>query len=395
MIRDILPFPNIRPRRAFPRLRWGLGLIAVWIALLVAAPAGAIESIAKQVILVDYHTGAVLFEKQADELMPPSSMSKMMTVYMAFDRLKDGGLKLDDELPVSEKAWRKAGSKMFVEVNKRVRVEDLLRGIIIQSGNDASIVIAEGLGGDEKSFAAEMTRKAREIGLQDSVFKNSSGWPEEGHVVTARDLAILAKRTIADFPDYYHYYAEKNFKYGKIRQGNRNPLLYRNMGADGLKTGHTKAGGYGLTASAVRENRRLILVLNGLESARQRSTESQRLIEWGFREFDNFSLFKAGETVLEADVWLGTEGMVPLVLGEDLVMTLPRLARRKAKVKAVYTGPVPAPITKGQQIAKLVITAPGIKTREIPLLAGADVGLLGFFGRIGTAISFLLWGGLR
>ncbi len=369
-------------------------LAAAILALLVGTgPAWAIETAAKQAILIDAETGAVLFEKNADEPTPPSSMSKVMTVYMVFEHLKDGSLSLDDKFPVSKKAWRKGGSKMYVLIDTSVRLEDLLRGAIVQSGNDAAIVIAEGLAGSEEAFAAEMNEKAREIGLENSSFRNASGWPEEGHVMSARDIATVSRRTILDFPEYYHYYQEKSFTYAGIRQGNRNPLLYRNMGADGLKTGSTEAGGFGLATSAVRDGQRLILVLNGLPSARVRANDAQRLIEWGFREFNNFTLFQAGETVEKAAVWLGAEPVVPLVIAKHLVVTLPRTARRKAKITVAYTGPITAPIKKGEEIAKLVITAPGVKTVEVPLQAGAEVERLGLFGRLSAAIGYLLWGG--
>ncbi len=361
-------------------------------ALMAASHALALETPARQAILIDDTTGATLFEKNAGELMAPSSMSKIMTIYLVFDRLAEGSLKLEDTLPVSEKAWKKGGSKMFVEFGKRVAVEDLLRGMIVQSGNDASIVIAEGLAGDEETFAAEMTRRAREIGLRDSVFKNASGWPEEGHMVTARDLAILTRRTIHDFPQYYPYYEEKSFTYNGIRQGNRNPLLYKNIGADGLKTGHAEDAGYGLTASVARDDRRLILVVNGLKSARQRAYEAERLIEYGFREFGNYTLFEANETVVEAPVWLGEAATVPLVVEEKLVTTLSRNARRSLQVKVVYDGPVPTPIAKGTPIGRLIVTAPDTDPIEAPLLAGADVNKLGPFRRIGAAIGYLVWG---
>ena len=361
-------------------------------ALFTVFPAQALETAAKQAILIDNVTGAVLFEKDADALMEPSSMSKIMTIYMIFERLADGSLKLEDTLPVSEKAWRKGGSKMFVKVGTRVTVEDLLRGIIIQSGNDATIVVAEGLAGDEETFAAEMTEMAHEMGMVSSTFTNASGWPDEGHRVTARDLALLARLTIEKFPKLYGYYAEMEFTYNKIRQGNRNPLLYKNMGADGLKTGHTKNAGYGLTASAIRNGRRLILVINGLGSSGSRSREAERLIEYGFREYANYALFEAGETVGAADVWLGDAGTVPLVIEQPLVITLTRKARRKMQVKLVYDGPITAPIEKGAHIATLTVTAPGVETLELPLVAGADVGRLGPLRRIGAAISYMVWG---
>ena len=366
-----------------------LGLAA---GLGAAAPASALESTARQAILIDDTTGAVLFEKNADEAMSPSSMSKTMTVYMVFERLAEGTLSLDDTFLVSKKAWGKGGSKMFVEVGKRVAVEDLLRGIIVQSGNDASIVVAEGLSGTEEAFAEEMTERGRDLGLRASVFKNASGWPEEGHVMTARDLALLTRRIIRDFPEYYHYFSETSFTYSDIRQGNRNPLLYRNVGADGLKTGHTKAGGYGLTASAERDGRRLVLVLNGLEGPNERMRESERLLDFGFRAFNTYPLFEKGATVAEADVWLGDAKTVPLVIEEDFAITLRRNSRSKMEVKVVYEGPVPAPIAAGDAIGRLVVAAPGTEPVDIPLVAGADVGELSPVRRLGAAVGYLLWG---
>lgn len=381
-------------RRALGRAAaalWGWFAVAL-LAAGLAAPAAAIETTAREAILIDDATGAVLFEKNADQLMPPSSMSKMMTIYMLFERLAEGRLKLDDTFTVSEKAWRMGGSKMFVEVGKKVKVEDLIQGIIVQSGNDACIVVAEGLAGTEDAFAAEMTQRARELGMASSTFKNASGWPTEGHLTTARDLALLARHTIRDFPQYYHYYAEKTFTYNGIRQGNRNPLLYRTPGADGLKTGHTQVAGYGLTGSVVRNGRRLILVVNGLKSARARAEESARLIEWGFREFQNYKLYAAGDTVAEADVWLGDKATVPLVAKDEVLLTLARKARKDMKVTVTYEGPIPAPIKRGTELAKLTITAPDTKTVEIPLVAGEDVKKLSAFRRIGAAIGYLVWG---
>jgi D-alanyl-D-alanine carboxypeptidase (penicillin-binding protein 5/6) len=367
-------------------------------AALAGLPAGlaqatpTIETQAAQAYLVDMETGAVLLDKNADELMPPSSMSKMMTAYMVFDRLEDGRLSLDDMLTVSEKAWRKGGSKMFVEVGNQVRVEDLLRGVIVQSGNDACIVLAEGLAGSEEAFADQMTARARELGMEKSTFRNSTGWPDPNHLVTARELAILAKHIIQDHPQYYHYYSEKEFTWSDIRQGNRNPLLYRNIGADGLKTGHTEDAGYGLTASAEQNGRRLILVVNGLPSVQARADEADRLISWGFREFDNYALFKAGDTVDEAPVWLGDEDTVPLVIADDLKVTLPRNDRNGMQVSVVYDSPIPAPVPAGAEIAKLRVTWPGGVPVEVPLQAGAEVEQLGPFGRIAASVKFLLLG---
>ncbi|WP_299617029.1 D-alanyl-D-alanine carboxypeptidase family protein [Pelagibius sp.] len=370
-----------------------LGVTAgLWLGGPLATPAAAIETQAREALLLDAQTGAVLLDKNSEVSMPPASMSKIMTAFMVFERLKDGRLSLEDKLPVSEKAWRMGGSKMFVEVGDQIRVEDLLRGVIVQSGNDACIVLAEGLAGSEEAFADQMTARAREIGMTGSTFANATGWPHPNHRMTARDLATLAHRLITDHPEHYHYYAEKEFTWSDIRQGNRNPLLYKNIGADGLKTGHTEEAGYGLTASAVQNDRRLILVLNGLPSIKARSAEAERLMSWGFREFGNYALFKAGETVDEAPVWLGAEDTVPLVIADDLTVTLPRNARNGMKVSVVYDSPIPAPVPAGQEIAQLRISWPDGVPVEVPLMAGSDVEQLGPFGRIAASIKFLLLG---
>ena len=352
--------------------------------VLALSPAHALEmqTPARQAILIDYDTGTVLLEKDADVPMPPASMSKLMTVLMVFERLKDGRLSMEDTFPISKKAWKMGGSKMFVEVGKSVSVGDLLKGIIVQSGNDACIVVAEGIAGTEEAFATAMTERGREIGLTNSNFRNASGWPAEGHRMSARDLALLAMRMIREHPEHYALFSERSFTYSGIKQGNRNPLLYKKVGADGLKTGHTEESGYGLVASATRDGRRLVLVVNGLESVNQRSRESERLINWGFRQFKNYALFSAGEEVSRAKVWLGDLSEVPLVIDRDLAVTLPLSARKGLDVQVVYDGPVPAPIRKGDPIASLQIGAPGMAAITIPLKAGDDVGRLGFFGRL-------------
>ena len=355
--------------------------------------ADAIETDAKQAIVIEFDTGAVLYHKDADSIMFPASMTKMMTAYLLFERLKNGSLSLEDTFRVSEKAWRKGGSKMFVKVGDRVSVEDLIRGIVVQSGNDATIVVAEGIGGSEAAFGDLMTEKARAIGMANSTFRNASGWPDPDHVTTARDLAILAERTIRDFPEHYHYYSELSFKYNNIKQSNRNPLLYKNMGADGLKTGHTQASGYGLSASAKRNNRRLIVVANGFSSVKARAAGSERLIDWGFRTWNNYALFEAGEKIADVPVWLGEADSVPLLIKDKLVITIPRKSRSKMKVAVSYEEPVPAPIKVGTQIATLVVTAPDTDKMEIPLYAGADVPQLGPVGRLGEALRYLVWGG--
>ena len=361
-------------------------------ALAFPTPALAIETSAKHAIIVDSATGAVLLERDADQPIPPASMSKLMTVYMVFERLKDGRNSLDDKFQVSRKAWRKGGSKMFVMVNSRVRLEDLLRGIIVQSGNDACIVVAEAIAGSEEKFAEQMTRRGREIGLRNSTFRNSTGWPEQDHLMSVRDIATLSRRLIEEFPGLYAMFAEKSFKYNGIRQGNRNPLLYREVGADGLKTGRTEAAGYGLAASAQRNGRRVVMVLAGLSSARKRAQESLRLIDIAFRRFANYALFGKGAVVAEAGVWLGKRNSVSLVADRDVRITLQRRMRDKLKVVVSYTGPIPAPIAKGAPIARLVVSAPEFPTLEIPLLAGEDIARLGPFNRIGPAIEYLLWG---
>jgi len=362
--------------------------------------ASAIETPAAFAYLVDTTTGTVLLDKNGAMPTAPASMSKLMTLYMLFERLQDGRLSLDDKFYVSENAWRKGGAKtggstMFLEPSTRVRVEDLIRGIVIQSGNDACIVVAEALSGSEEAFAQEMTAKARELGMMDSVFKNATGWPDPEHVMSARDLALLAQLTIERFPEYYYYFSEKSFVYNGIKQSNRNPLLYKDMGVDGLKTGHTVESGYALTSSAIRDGRRLILVLNGLSSKQLRSSESERLLEWGFREFGNYTLFQAGDVVTDASVWLGEKATVALVIENDLTLTLPKSARRKMQVKVSFEGPVPAPLKKGQRIATLTITAPDVKPVEVGLLAAENIGQLGLVGRLGAAFDYIVWGDAR
>ncbi len=364
----------------------------ITVLLALAGPAAALDTNAREAILIDYDTGQILFQKDADKPMPPASMTKIMTVFLAFERIRDGRLKLTDEIPISENAWRKGGSKMFVEVGTRVLLSDILQGIIVQSGNDATIALAEAISGSEEAFANLMTERGREIGLQNSTFRNSTGWPDPDHRTTAHDLARLAAEIIRQFPDQYALFSETSYTYNKIKQGNRNPLLYKNMGADGLKTGHTENAGYGLTASAKRGDRRLILVVNGLGSVRERADESERLLEWGFREFDNVTLARQGVPVETAEVWLGDKQKVPLVSDRDLVMAVRRESRRDMSVTVEYSGPIPAPIAVGQPIAMLRVSAPEMEDRTFPLYAGVDVGQLGALGRITSALGHLIWG---
>lgn len=352
-----------------------------------------IEFQAPQAYMVDFDTGVILLEKNADQQMVPSSMSKIMTAHLVFERLKSGDIKLDDVMHVSEKAWRMQGSKTFVPLNGKVNVADLLQGVIVQSGNDACIVLAEGLSGTEETFAKEMTEKAHEMGAKNSNFVNATGWPDEGHVSTARDLALMAIRTIKDFPEEFaQYYALREFEYNKIKQGNRNTLLYKNMGADGMKTGHTDAGGYGIVATAKQGDRRIILVVNGLPTSKARDEEATALINWGFNFFKNYKLFKKGDVVDVADVWSGAEQSVPLVAGQDVIYTLPRNKRKELSVKVVYDSPLGAPIQAGDKVGVLEITVPDKGIEKIPLVAGKTVERASFIKRINNSVHYLLWG---
>jgi len=375
------------------------GLCSLAGFLAVASPSFALDTAAKQAVMIDAETGAVLFEKNADELMPPSSMSKMMTIYMLFSKIREGSVSLDDNFPVSEKAWRKGGSKMFVEVDTRVKVSDLIRGIIIQSGNDASIVVAEALAGSEEAFARTATAKAREMGMSNTTLRNATGWPDPEHMMTPAELAHLAKLIITKFPQYYGYFAEREFTYGvdittgkPIVQPNRNLILGSVAGADGLKTGHTEASGYGLTASAEREGMRLILVVNGLTSVRARARESERFLEWGFRTFKTYRLLSKDQPVEQALVWLGETARVPLVVADDVIMTLPKRVRRNLKATLVYESPIKAPIALGDPVGKLVLSAPDIKTIEVPLVAGGTSEKVSTFGKLGATFEYLLFG---
>jgi serine-type D-Ala-D-Ala carboxypeptidase (penicillin-binding protein 5/6) len=353
---------------------------------------GPIDTQAPHTFIIEAETGAVLLDKGADEQIPPASMSKVMTAYVVFDMLKQGRAKLDDELPVSEHAWRTQGSKMFVPIGGRIKIDDLLRGMIVQSGNDACVVLAEGLAGSEAAFVDQMNQMADKIGLTHSRFANVDGMPDPNHYMSARDLATLALRTIADFPEFYHYYSEKDFSFNNINQGNRNPLIYRDIGADGLKTGHTEEAGYSLLASVHRDKRRVILVLGGLPSMKARAQESERLIEWAFREFNDYQLFSAGEKVDDAELWLGTEAKVPLTVARDLVVTMPRKSRKDMKVTVAFDKPVAAPVGKGQEIGRVLVTAPEMAQVEAPLVASESVPRMGPLGRMATVAAHLIWG---
>lgn len=361
------------------------------------ARAESIETSAKQAIIVDYNTGAVMLDKNADELMTPSSMSKLMTVYLVFSRLKDGSLKFTDSLPVTETAWKRHyktdESLMFLPVHGTATVDELLKGVIIQSGNDACSVLAEGLAGSEEAFAEQETKKGREIGLKNSVFRNASGVPEPDHKMTARDLAQLASRLIGDFPEYYPIFAEKSFTYNGIKQDNRNPLIWGEIaGADGLKTGHTEEAGYGEVGSVLRNGRRVILVLNGLPNIKARAEESQRLVEWAFREYDDYPVFKAGDVVGEAAIEDGVQEKVAMSVDRDLVLTLPRIAHNDMKTSLVKSDPVAAPVKRGMAVGTAIVTIPGRAEMRVPLYATEDVAGLSFIGRLRKKLSHVIGG---
>lgn len=376
------------------RARWLQVLLVVLLVAFAARPSAAFETSARAAIVIDHRTGQELFAKNADIPLPPASMSKLVTALLVFEEIKAGRLKLDDTLPVSEKAWRTGGSKMFVKIGDRVRVEDLLRGMIIQSGNDACVVLAEALAGSEAAFAERATRRAREIGLTQTRLKNATGLPDPEHLMSVRDLAKVASWIIREHPDFYRYYGEKEFEYAKIRQPNRNPLLQAGVpGVDGVKTGYTEEAGYGLVVSAERDGRRLIAVLAGLETLRQRRSEAELLLEYAFREFQEYKLFGAGETVVEVPVWMGDAATVPAVPAELVGVTMRREARKDLKVTARFEAPLPAPVAAGQEIGRLEIVLPDRPAVVVPLLAGRAVERAGLLGRLTGALGYLVQGG--
>jgi len=355
-------------------------------------PVGPMDTEAKWAFGQDFNSGAILLEKDADTPMAPSSMAKLMTIFIVYSKLKSGDLKLGQELPVSERAWRTGGSKMFVPYPGSVKVEDLIRGVIVDSGNDACVVLAEAIAGSEEQFVELMNKKAKELGLAHSLFRNCTGLPDPEQRMTAREIAMLAAALIRSFPEYYHYDAEKTFKYNNIEQQNRNPLVQKGTG-DGLKTGHTDEGGFGVCASSIRNGRRVVLVLNGMTSMHQRAEEAERLMEWAFREFQDVTLFSASDVVERAPVWLGADRTVPLVGGKDLVATMPINWQKKAQIAVQYEAPIRAPVAKGMQIGKLVVSGTNVPAVELPLFAGADVPKLGLPGRALAVVTHFVTGG--
>lgn len=368
-------------------------LISLFFLLIVTAPAHAFETPAREAIAVDYDTGAVLFAKEADTKTYPASMTKMMTAYIAFQRLASGDITMDDRFSVSEKAWRMQGSKMFVELNNRIRVEDLLRGIIIQSGNDACVVMAEGLGGSEEQFAAMMNETAEKLGMTGSHFVNSDGWPHEDHYTTARDLATLAYHLIADFPQYYSLWAEPDYTYHNITQQNRNLLLYRGIGVDGLKTGHTEISGYGITISGKDESgRRVIVVAHGLTSEKERADAAAELYQYALSGFDNKTVLKPGLILGEAATWYGEKPAVALTLAEEKAITLPKVGRDKTEFVLTYNAPLAAPIVKGTPVGELIIRAPEISEQRVSVVAAEDVAQAGMVDRALMNLKIMLGG---
>lgn len=347
---------------------------------------------AKQVVIYDHETDEILFEKNSNNLMKPASMAKVMTSYIVFDKIKDKSLKMSDTFLVSEKAWKMGGSRTFLELNSNVSIRDLLLGLIVQSGNDAAVVLAEGISGDEEAFAREMNRYAKLLGMQNTYFTNSTGWPHPDLQTTAKDLAILSKKLIDDFPDLYKLFEEKIFTYNKIKQSNRNPLLYTMSGADGLKTGHTMESGYGLIGSVKRNNRRVTIVINGLNSKKQRTFESKRLFNIVFRETKLLSLFKNQNSIVKADVWLGNESEVDLIAEKPFKKIITPFEFNKTKIQVEWMNPLPAPIIKGQTLGSIFISIPGKTVIKENLIATKDIGKMPSFLRIKSIVKFLLYG---
>ncbi len=368
--------------------------LALGLALL-ALPAHAFDTTARAAYVMDQKTGTVLLSKDADQPLPPASMSKLMTLYVAFEALRDGRLTLDETLPVSEHAMSYGGSTMFLNTQDRVRVEDLLRGIIVLSGNDACVVIAEALSpdGSEAGFARFMTQRAQQMGMNNSNFANSNGWPAAGHMMSVHDLAVLADRLITDFPEYYPLFAEEVFEFdGRAPSNarNRNPLLKLDIGADGLKTGHTQEAGYGLVGSAKQGDRRVVFVLSGLDSTAKRAEEAEAVVNWSFRNFVERTVAKSEEPVAQARLWMGAEKTVGLVPEGDLTLLFPVLGDKDIKAEVVYEGPINAPVSKGQQLAELVIQPEGLPEIRRPLVAEKDVPLGGFVVRMMTVGGIVL-----
>ena len=381
----------------FGRKKLYSSVLTAGLVLAGIGSAAAIETQARNAILMDYDTGQYLYVKDHEKMVPPASMSKLMTVNMIFEKLKDGSLSLDDTFTVSERAWKlggaaSGGSTMFLKIGEKVRVEDILKGILIQSGNDACIVAAENLAGSEDDFAEMMNKRARELGLNNSSFANSTGLPHPDQKMSVEDLAKLARHIIKEFPEFYHIFSEKYYTHNNITQGNRNPLLYSMPNADGLKTGHTEEAGFCLTASAKKGERRLIEVMTGMNPNKERSEEAERLMEWGFREFNNYNLLNKGQEIADIPVVFGNEKEVRLVVPETVKRTLKKSQAPKIKMTAVYDKPVKAPVAAGDKLGEVRIELDGQEMENVPLVADKNIEKLGFFGRIGQNLKYLLFG---
>lgn len=368
-------------------------LAAILIAALAAAlPVHAFETRAGAAWVYDLTTDTVLLEKNAHEKLPPASMSKLMTINMLFEALRDGRVKLDDRFPVSSRAKEMAGSTMFLNETDKPTVEDLIKGMVVLSGNDACVVVAEALGGTEEAFARKMNERAKALGMNDSHFANASGWPDPEQRMSMHDLGILATRLIREFPEYYGYFSLTEFPYdgrSPDNRFNRNPLLSMGVGADGLKTGHTEEAGYGLVGSAIQGGRRVVVVISGLPSQKDRSQEAERLINWAFREFVQKTVATKGTKIADAAVWMGSAPQVGLVLENDLAMLLPSLAQEKLTGEVKFTGPIEAPIAAGQKLAEMTLAVPGMATAVVPLVAAEAVPRGGFTTRLRTAFGIL------
>jgi D-alanyl-D-alanine carboxypeptidase (penicillin-binding protein 5/6) len=367
--------------------------------MLSTSQLAAFDTSASAAFVLDEKTGTVLLAKNADEALPPASMSKLMTLYIAFEAVRDGRLRLEEELPVSAHANSFGGSTLFLRQGERVSVEDLIRGIIVLSGNDACVVLAEALSpdGSEAGFASMMTQRAQQMGMTNSVFKNSSGWPADGHLMSMRDLTFLAQRIIEDFPDFYPMFAEEEFLFDETESSNRfnrNPLLTLGIGADGLKTGHTQEAGYGLVGSAKQGDRRVIFTITGLDTAQARAQESESIVNWAFRQFAERIVTRAGAVVAHADVWMGAGDTVGLVAREDVTLLLPNTPGQDVTAEVVYTGPIDAPIAEGRQLAELIISPEGLPEHRIPLFAASAVPASGFVARM-MSVSQVLLGRLQ
>lgn len=369
-------------------------LLAVFCALaILAGAASALETKARAAVVLDYNTGTVLLEKNADTALPPASMSKLMTLNMVFEALEDGRLSLDETLPVSDHAMSYGGSTMFLTTRDRVRVEDLILGVIVLSGNDACAVLAEALAGSEKEFARLMTERGKQIGLTNSTFANSNGWPDPNQMMSARDLVTLATRLIRKFPQYYPYFSRTEFAYDNRapdNKYNRNPLLKLGIGADGLKTGHTSEAGYGVVGSAVKGDRRIVVMVSGLDSENDRAREAEKLMNWGFRQFVEKKIFETGQNVGSVNLWLGRQGTVGLEVANAVSALLPVTTQNRLGGEIRVREPVQAPVEKGQRLGTMVLKVPGLPDIEVPLVAAETVDASGIFSRFKLAAGLLM-----